>query len=175
MRGRSPSVRMRILGVGRMASNTMGPPKLVMSSNANRAELPKLGLSSLDEWTMHWWTRTMIGKRANRNLIAAANKRTLPYSTSTLSPILRNSSKMWRKGVEDGLKCPLNLWTSFKCCPLGRVGQGRRELLGPPSAVEGENICTQGIVMPQDLNKDKRQISHIQRQKYKCKYEEKYM
>ena len=36
-------VRMRILGVvGRTASNTMGPPKLVMSSNANGAELPKL-------------------------------------------------------------------------------------------------------------------------------------
>ena len=33
-------VRMRILG--RTASNTMGPPKLVMSSNANGAELPKL-------------------------------------------------------------------------------------------------------------------------------------
>ena len=33
-------VRMRILG--RTASNTMGPPKLVMSSNANRAKLPKL-------------------------------------------------------------------------------------------------------------------------------------
>ena len=87
-------VRMRILG--RTASNTMGPPKLVMSSNANRAELPKLVPCSLarslcGEWTMHWWTRTMIGKRANRNLIAAANKRTLPYSTSTLSTILRKS------------------------------------------------------------------------------------
>ena len=40
---------------------------------------------------------------------------------------------------------------------------------------EVKNNYTQGIVMPQDLNKDKRQISHIQRQKYKCKYEEKYM
>ena len=38
-------VRMRILG--RTASNTMGPPKLVMSSYANTAELPKLVLWSL--------------------------------------------------------------------------------------------------------------------------------